>query len=55
MKNISFAMIGILFIGMIVAPAISAFEVGENCMENGDFEAGEVGVIPDEWELKVTG
>ncbi len=55
MKNVDLTILGILFVGMLIAPAISAFEVGENCLENGDFEVGEVGAIPDKWELKVTG
>ena len=55
MKNISLGILGILFAGMLIAPAISAFEVGENRLENGDFEVGEVGSTPAEWELEVSG
>ena len=55
MKKVSLAVIGILFVGMIVAPGAGAFEIGENRVVNGDFEASEVGVMPTEWWLKIVG
>ena len=55
MKKASLAIIGILFVGMIVAPGAGAFEIGENRIENSSFEDGAVGVIPEGWTLKITG
>ena len=54
MRKVSFAILGMIFIGMLIAPT-DAFEVGENRLENSGFEMGEVGAMPDKWELKVTG
>ena len=50
----SFSIISVLLMGMMVT-GVGAFEMGENCIQNGDFEIGELGVIPEGWELKVTG
>ena len=55
MKKASLAIIGILFVGMMVAPGAGAFEIGENRIENSSFEDGEVGVMPAEWSLKIVG
>ncbi len=55
MGKASLAIIGILFAGMIVAPGAGAFEIGENRVENGDFEANEAGAMPQGWDLTVTG
>ena len=55
MKNASLAIIGVLFVGMIMASDAGAFQIGENRMENGGFESGEVGAIPEQCNLRVTG
>ena len=55
MKKASLAMIGILFVGAIMAFGAGAYEIGENHVENGDFEAGETGVIPAGWWLRIVG
>ena len=55
MKKASLAIIGILFVGMMVAPGAGAFEIGENRVVNGDFEASDVGAMPSEWSLKIVG
>ncbi len=55
MRKISLAALGILFVGMLITPGVSAFDIGENCMEDGDFETGELGHMPAEWELMVSG
>ena len=55
MRKTSLAVLGILFVGGLIASAVGAFEIGENCAENGDFETGEFGSTPAEWELKVSG
>lgn len=55
MKKASLAIIGIMFAAMVVAPGASAFEIGENRVVNGDFEACGAGIMPAEWSLKIVG
>ncbi|MFC1714946.1 hypothetical protein ACFL6S_14860 [Candidatus Poribacteria bacterium] len=55
MKKVSLAVLGILFVGGLIASAVGAFEIGENYAENSDFEIGEVGSTPAEWQLQVSG
>ncbi len=55
MRKIGPAAFGILFVGMLMASGVNAFDIGENCMLDGDFEAAELGYMPAEWELKVSG
>ena len=55
MEKVSSTVLGILLAGGLIASAVGAFEIGENCAENGDFETGEVGSTPEEWRLEVSG
>jgi len=55
MRKVSPAAFGILLVGMLMVSGVSAFDTGENCMLDGDFETGELGHMPAEWELMVSG
>lgn len=55
MKKGNLTVIAILFACVLIVSGAGAFEIGENRVENGDFETGEVGSTPAEWELRVTG
>jgi hypothetical protein len=55
MRKLGLAVFGVIFVVMLIAQGVGAFEVGENCAENGGFEASEPGSMPAEWVLRVSG
>jgi hypothetical protein len=56
MKTKTASLVGILIIGMLMSPTISAFEKGENRIRNSDFEAdNNTGEPPNEWALEKGG
>jgi hypothetical protein len=55
MRRASLAVIGILFIGMVLVRGTGAFEIGENIIGDSSFEAGVVGSTPLAWWLKIVG
>jgi hypothetical protein len=44
--------IGVLLIGMLMAPSISAFDKGENRLNDSGFEVGNVDELAEQWTLE---
>lgn len=54
-ETVSLAVVGLLIVGVLVAPSANAFIKGENRIRNSDFEADNVGEPPNEWALEKGG
>ena len=52
MKAASSVVVGVLFIGMLMAPNISAFDKGENRLNDSGFEVGNVDELAEQWTLE---
>ena len=55
MKTKTVSLVGVLIIGMLIVPSVSAFKIGEDRIRNSDFEADNVGEPPNEWALEKGG
>ena len=51
LKSARTIVISVLIAGMLIAPSVDAFKKGDNRIQNGDFEASNVGEPPTEWLL----
>ena len=55
MKKAFLVAFGVIIISSVMIYGVNAFEKGENRVDNGTFEAYEVGKEPEEWGLKEEG